>query len=211
MKTLAHVAGTPMESVGKNTPSFCSQPTCADCGLQGKTTCRQGCGDVLDFMIPATMFLIPFIGGMVVEGYWTALTVWGVLAAPYFVYFQARLVCRRCPHYNSDKMVLTCHAAFGLPKIPKYNPSPTTRGERFFLYAYLIVLFLYPFPFFLLSRQWLLIVVTGWALFSMVWFVQRRLCVQCINLFCPFNRLPADMKAKWNALQTADSQNGSHF
>lgn len=192
------------QGVEKKPPAFCRQSTCSSCALDGKTTCRQGCGEVLDFMIPALVFFIPFAGGLIIERAWIWLAVWVALAVPYFIYFQALLVCCRCPHYNTDKPFLTCHAAFGLPKIPRYNPTPLTRAGRLFFYAYLTLVILYPFPFFVVAGQWFLLVIAACALFSWVWFVSRRLCVQCINLFCPFNRLPESPRQKWNELNPVE-------
>jgi len=171
-------------------PEFCPQKNCSGCALDGRLNCHQGPGEIADFMLPAAMFFIPFIGGMIVMGQWQALIVWAGLAAVFFSYFQQKLVCCRCPHYAGRGFFLKCHAAFGLPKIPKYNPRPLGRAGRAFLTAWFAVLFLYPFPFLAMARQWLLLVITGWALFSWIWFVQRGLCVKCINVFCPFNRLP---------------------
>jgi hypothetical protein len=182
-------------------PGFCPKASCSSCDLDGRLNCHQGAGDIADFMIPAAMYFIPFIGGMVVMKQWEALIVWGALAAVFFSYFQQKLVCCRCPHYAGRGFFLSCHAAFGLPKIPKYNPRPLGRAGWLFLMAWLAILFLYPFPFLVLARQWLLLAITGGALFSWVWFVGRRLCVRCVNVFCPFNRLPQaarnGLKAAW--------------
>ncbi len=178
---------------GPAAPEFCPRETCSDCSLDGRLNCHQGPGEIADFMIPAATFFIPFIGSMILMEQWLALAVWTGLAATFFSYFQQKLVCCRCPHYANPGFFLKCHAAFGLPKIPRYNPRPLGRAGWTFLMAWFAVLFLYPFPFLIIAGQWLLLAVTGWALFSWVWFVQRRLCIQCINTFCPFNRLPRSL------------------
>ncbi|MFH1022073.1 MAG: hypothetical protein V1809_01630 [Planctomycetota bacterium] len=174
--------------------AFCGNSVCGGCSVEGRFTCRQNFGDVVDFMAPATLYFLPAIGGMIAGGWGQALAIWGALAAAFFLYVQQKLVCCRCPHYAGSKPFLTCHAAFGLPKFPRYSPRPLGRAGRIFLYAYSAVLFLWPFPLLAMSGQWLLFSVTGGALLSWVWFVQRRLCTRCINLFCPFNRVPQPLR-----------------
>ena len=192
-------SGSPAEvsADGKATPlAICPQDDCSSCDLDGALNCRQGLGDVADFMIPAAMFFVPCIGSMVVMGYWQALAIWAGFAIVFFTYIQQKLVCCRCPHYAGQGHFLKCHAAFGLPKIPKYTPRPLGRVGQILLMACFAVLFLFPFPFLIMARRWLLLIITGWALFSWIWFVHRRLCVRCINLFCPFNRLPQALQTK---------------
>jgi hypothetical protein len=59
---------------------------------------------------------------------------------------------------------------------------------------YVAVLFLYYIPFFIMSQQWLLLVLTTTSLFVAVWTLQRTQCNRCYNLSCPINRVPDDVK-----------------
>jgi hypothetical protein len=61
--------------------------------------------------------------------------------------------------------------------------------------AYVTALFLFHVPFFVVSQQWLLLVLTTWAALVWLWTVLRTQCIRCYNLFCPFNRVPEDVRA----------------
>ena len=89
-----------------------------------------------------------------------------MLAFSYFAIGQQWLICRHCPHYVDDKRLLRCHAAFGLPKFPKYKPGPLGRTGKTALFFCTITLFLYYFPFFACSGQWLFLAMTIWGAVS---------------------------------------------
>jgi hypothetical protein len=72
----------------------------------------------MDFAVLSIGWLIPFIAGMVIGGFWIALGVWLLLAAIFFIYVEALILCRHCPHYAEEGFTLKCHANWGLPKIP---------------------------------------------------------------------------------------------
>lgn len=168
---------------------YCTRGSCRECGLRDELTCRQTWREIMDFMLPAAMYFMLFIAGMWQGEHATALAVWAVLAAAFFLYGQQFLICRHCPHYAGPGRFLACHAAFGLPKIPSYDPRPLTKAETAALLLVTMLLFLYYVPLFIAAGQWLFLLLTSWALFAWVWGVQRFLCSRCVNINCPFNRL----------------------
>ncbi|UCD58043.1 MAG: hypothetical protein JSV16_02710, partial [Candidatus Hydrogenedentota bacterium] len=97
-------------------------------------------------------------------------------------------------HYAEEGSTLRCHANWGLPKVPTFDPHPTNRVERAAWILFVAVLFLYHIPFFIISEQWLLLALTTWASIVWGWTVQRTQCTRCYNLSCPVNRVPEDVR-----------------
>jgi len=131
---------------------------------------------------------------MVIGKFWIGLGVWIGLAVLFFGYVEALVLCRHCPHYAEEGFFLRCHANWGLPKIPKFNPGPVNKVESISWLLYGAVLFLYYVPFFVISQQWLLLGITTWALIAASWTVQRTQCTRCYHLSCPANRVPEEIR-----------------
>jgi hypothetical protein len=181
-------------AVKKETAKACIRVSCEGCEIDGALLCLHTPADLLDFGIPFLGWLIPFVAGMVIGKFWIGLGVWVGLAAVFFLYVEELILCRHCPHYAEDGPTLRCHANWGLPKIPKRTVRPMSRLEKVVWVSYVLVLFLYFVPFFVVSRQWLLLVITGWAGFSWGWLVVRTQCNRCYNLSCPANRVPEKVR-----------------
>jgi hypothetical protein len=179
------------------TAKACIRETCDGCVLHGRLLCVHRLSDLLDFAIIFIMWAIPFFAGMINGRYWTGLVVWLVLAAVFFIYVEALILCRHCPHYAEDGATLTCHANYGLPKIPAFDPRPLNKAEQTLWVVYVLALFLYYVPFFVASRQWLLLAVTSWAALTWAWTVQRTMCNRCYNLSCPINRVPEAVREEF--------------
>jgi hypothetical protein len=148
----------------------------------------------MDFLVLAVGWGIPFFTGMVIGRFWVGLAIWGLLAVLFFGYVEALILCRHCPHYAETGSTLRCHANWGLPKIPGYDPRPLNRVESLVWLVYVAVLFLYNIPFFVISQQWLLLVITTWGAIVWAWTVQRTQCTRCYHLTCPVNRVPPDVR-----------------
>lgn len=148
----------------------------------------------MDFGVLVIGWAIPFLAGMLIGGFWVGLVVWIGLAMLFFGYVEALVLCRHCPHYAEKGPWLKCHANWGLPKFPRFNPRPMNRAERVIWLAYVAVLFLYHIPFFIVSQQWLLLAIATWALIIACWTVQRTQCTRCYHLSCPVNRVPEDVR-----------------
>lgn len=176
------------------TAAACVSETCVGCEIEGKLLCVHTPKDLVDFGVLSISWLIPFIAGMIIGAFWIALGIWILLAAVFFVYLEALILCRHCPHYAEKGFTLKCHANWGLPKFPKFNPHPAKNVEKIVWLLYVAILFLFYIPFFILSQQWLLLGITSWALLSWAWTVLRTMCTRCYNLSCPVNRVPDDVK-----------------
>lgn len=182
------------ERSDKTTAAACSRQDCGGCEIQGKLLCIHTPKDLIDFYVLFIGWFIPFLAGMIIGSFWRALAVWAGLAVLFFGYIEALVLCRHCPQYAEKGFLLRCHANWGLPKIPRFSPRPLNSWEKVIWLFYVAVLFLYYIPFFIISQQWLLLVLTTTALFAGAWTLQRTQCNRCYNLSCPFNRVPDDVK-----------------
>ncbi len=176
------------------TAAACSRETCDGCEIEGKLLCVHTPRDLLDFFVLVVAWAIPFFAGMAIGKHWVALGVWFALAVLFFTYVEALVLCRHCPHYAEEGSTLRCHANWGLPKIPRFDPRPLSRIERVVWIAYGAVLFLYHVPFFIIGGQWLLLGITTWMVIAAAWTVWWTKCMRCYNLSCPANRVPEDVR-----------------
>ena len=183
-----------MNQAGKTTAAACSRQTCEGCEVRGKLLCVHTQKDLIDFAVLFIGWAIPFVAGMVIGKFWIGLAVWVALAGLFFGYVEALVLCRHCPHYAEKGFLLRCHANWGFPKIPRFDPRPVNKVERAIWLSYGAVLFLYYIPFFVNSQQWLLLALTTWALIAACWVVQRAQCTRCYHLSCPVNRVPEDVR-----------------
>ncbi len=179
-----------MTQATKSTAAACSSESCDGCEIEGKLLCVHTRKDLIDFGVLFIAWAIPFVAGMAIGGFWLGLAVWAGLAIVFFGYVEALILCRHCPHYAEEGATLKCHANWGLPKFPRFNPRPSDRIEKTIWLLYVAVLFLYYIPFFVVSRQWLLLAITTSALIAWVWTVQRTQCTRCYNFSCAVNRVP---------------------
>jgi hypothetical protein len=156
--------------------------------------CLHTPGDAFDFAFLAIGFFISFLAGTLIGGFWLGLAVSAVLAIIFFVYVEALVLCRHCPHYAEEGFTLRSHANSGLPKIPPFSPRPLSRVEKILFAGYVAVLGLFYVPFFVLSQQWLLLAITTWAVITWAWTLLRTQCTRCYHVSSPLNRVPADVR-----------------
>lgn len=81
--------------------------------------------------------------------------------------------------------------------------------EKFVFLGYVAVWGLFYVPFFLMSKQWLLLVITTWAVLIWAWTLLRRQCARCYRVSYPLNRVPADVREDFfhNYRLFAEAQN----
>jgi hypothetical protein len=175
----------------------CSREECEGCGLREKFLCVADLKDVLDFFLLFMVVFVPFMAGMIIGGFWLGIAAWLALAAVFFGYVEALVLCRHCPHYGEKGFLLRCHANWGLPKIPKFDPRPMSKLEKAVWLLYAGVLLLWYVPFFVASGQWLLLLITSVGLVAAVWTVLRTQCSRCYNLSCPVNRVPPETREQF--------------
>jgi hypothetical protein len=77
------------EESGKTTAAACSRRTCGGCEIQGKLLCIHTLKDLIDFYVLFTGWVVPFLAGMIIGGFWIGLAVWTGLAAVFFGYVEA--------------------------------------------------------------------------------------------------------------------------
>ena len=172
----------------------CIRRSCDGCEIRDRLLCVHSRKDLADFAVIFISWAIPFLAGMIIGRFWIGLAAWGGLAILFFGYVEALLLCRHCPHYAEKGFLLRCHANWGLPKIPRFDPRPLNKVEGFMWLLYGAVLFVYYLPFFIVSQQWLLLGITTWALITALWTVRRTQCTRCYHLSCPANAVPEDVR-----------------
>lgn len=111
-------------------PITCKEKNCKDCEIEGKLLCIHTKEDYFNFAVMFLGYFIPFLTGMLLGKHWITLAIWFVLAIFFFGYLEALILCRHCPHYAEKGFTLKCHANWGLPKIPEFNPHPANIIEK---------------------------------------------------------------------------------
>jgi len=183
--------------IRRRTAAVCTKNTCEGCPIRERLLCIHTVRDLFDFAVLALSWFIPFLAGMLMGRHWTGLVVWLGLAVVFFGYVEALILCRHCPHYAERGCFLHCHANWGLPKIPGYEPRPMTKLEWSIWLAYVAVLFLYHIPFFIAGHQWLLLAITTWAALMAAWTTWRTQCSRCYNFACRLNRVPKEVREEF--------------
>lgn len=180
--------------MGSTTARGCVRENCQDCPVQGRLRCLHRLRDYLFFLVLFAAWAAPFLAGMTAGRHWTGLLVWLGLALIFFLYFEALILCRHCPHYLEAGASLRCHANYGLPKIPRFDPRPLRRWEQVLWLIWVAVLFLFHLPFFILDQQWPLLALTTGNLAVIWWIMRLTMCQRCYNLSCPLNRTPGKVR-----------------
>ena len=178
----------------KTTAAACVRQTCHGCEIEGRLLCLHTRADLIDFLVLFLTYAIPAFAGMIIGRFWVGLAAWLGLAVVFFGYVEALILCRHCPHYAEEGFLLGCHANSGLPKIPRFDPRPLNKIEQVTWLVYAAVLGLWYVPFFIVSGQWLLLVITTSALIAAARTVYRTKCARCYNLSCPVNCVPDDVR-----------------
>lgn len=177
--------------------SGCIKTTCEQCIFQNKIICHHTLQDKLDFGAMVIPWFMVFFYGMITGGHTTALVHWLILAIFFFGYFEALVLCRHCPHYAAAGFLLSCHANSSLPKIPKYDPKPAKTWERIAWLAYVAILFLFYVPFFILAKQWFLLMLNLTLTITFAWLLMRTKCWCCCNFSCILNYTPRDVREEF--------------
>ena len=153
--------------------------------------------DLLDFLVLMMNLFVPFFLGMTVGRHWVGLLGWFVLAVLFFGYIEALILCRHCPHYKEEGRTLRCHANWGLPKIPSYDPRPMNRFEQVAWLIYAAIITLYWVPFFIYAKQWLFLIWASVSAIVSIYQIMRTKCSRCFMVSCPINRVPENVKEKY--------------
>ena len=65
----------------KTTAAACSRQTCEGCEVQGDLFCLHTPKVLLDFVLLAVVWMIPFLAGMIIGKFWGELAIWIGLTA----------------------------------------------------------------------------------------------------------------------------------
>jgi hypothetical protein len=179
--------------------STCAERTCGGCPVRAELYCHFGARDLLRFMVIAVP---PFVAGGIGMALVNALFLipWVAVCAAYFGFVEIRVMCSHCPHYaEPGTRSLRCWANYGSPKLWRYRPGPMTRGEKLTVIGGLAVIAGFPAAVLLAGGQWMALAVFG-ALAAVMAAVMRTLmCRRCMNLACPLNAVPADIRSAFFA------------
>jgi hypothetical protein len=165
---------------------------CKDCDIAGKLKCRFNISDQLHFGALFLTFAIPAIIGVILGGYGWFLLGWLLFAIVNFMFWEMYVLCRHCPFYAGRGTVLRCLANSGFPKVFKYVPGPMSRAERIQLIIIFIILLGYPFPFLVISGEYIMLGLAAWGVLIFLWTLHKYTCSKCINFSCPFNAVQED-------------------
>jgi hypothetical protein len=108
------------------------------------------------------------------------------------------MIQKHCSFYTEKgTKTLRYSINYGLPLIVKFNPEPATRWERAqFIIGYSLFAII-PYFFLILNSQWLLLLISVIGIVIWLGVLQTRICTDCINFSCPFNRVKNDLKIQF--------------
>jgi hypothetical protein len=174
----------------------CDGPDCADCSISRSIHCHFGPSDLLHFYLISLPTFIVGGAGILAVGL-IPLLVWIGLIVGYFNFIEIRVMCSHCPHYAEEGKTLRCWANYGSPKIWKYRPGPMSTVEKVVFIAGLVVVFGYPLVFFIAGASWYLMGL--YVLLAAGFYVslKRSFCCQCMNMACPLNSIPAQVREEF--------------
>lgn len=192
------------------------ESSCEDCSLKTDLDCRWELKHLLRFLyVMSPALLIAFgaiiVGAIFTSGWWRL----GALTGYYAIFFiiETRILCSHCPYYSEKGIILHCLANHGFIKYCRYHPEPMNLFERTLLiigitlFAVLPLLAQVPSIIILSSslpseqvKFIVLLVLLGLSLIAIIFgftFLFTRICISCVNLSCPFNRVPDDLAEKY--------------
>jgi hypothetical protein len=164
--------------------------TCQECQANGKLMCHFDKTDTLHFFMIIFPFGVTAIAGTIGAGYGRFLWLWLAYAIFFFFVWEARVLCRHCPYWAEESNVLHCHANYGVIKIWKYQSSPMSKSERIQFIIGALLLIGFPFPFLLLGKEYLLVLIGLSAVVSGTFILRKNVCTRCTNFSCPMNAVP---------------------
>jgi hypothetical protein len=181
---------------------------CDNCPNKEVLDCRWEQKLLIRFMLallPSLLIILTalIVGGIIVGAWWWI----GVVAGYYALFFiiETRILCSHCPYYSEEGKILHCLANHGFIKWYRYHPGPMSRLEKilliigFILFAtvplgaeiYYILMITLNLGLYNYTQLTVLVVITGLTLLAISFsfsFLFTRICPQCVNFSCPFNK-----------------------
>jgi hypothetical protein len=175
----------------------CAEKSCENCDVKQDLNCRFNIKQLLTFLMVA--FPVFIIAGTGIYSFKPLLIIpWLLFIVLYFGIIEIRVMCSHCPHYAEPETgTLKCWANYGSPKLWQYRPGPMSIGEKIIFFSGLILIFVYPYPFLLISKNNLILILYSIGVFIGILFLQKFLCVRCMNFACPLNRVDKKVRSKF--------------
>ena len=180
---------------------------CEDCDLGERLTCRFGGRALARFYALLLPAVVPAAGTLAIHaltlGGWP-VAVYAAFLVLFFGVIETRLLCRHCPFYAREGAVLRCPANFGVPRLWRSDPRPSSTRENVLLALGFLFLGLFPVgvgvlgllgtrsdgrPGFVLFA--LLTPATALGVAVTFALVRRWCCTRCVNFSCFLNRAPS--------------------
>jgi hypothetical protein len=146
--------------------------------------------DMVNFFMLILPFGVTTIAGTIRAGYGRYLWFWLVYSLFFFFVWEARVLCRHCPYWAEAGTILHCHANNGVIKFWKYQPQPMNKSEKIQFIVGALLFLVFPFPFLVLGKEYLLTLIGLSAAVSGAFILKRNVCSRCINFSCPLNSVP---------------------
>lgn len=166
---------------------------CQECQTNGKLMCRLDKKDMVNFFMIVLPFGVTAIAGTIRAGYGWYLLLWLAYSLFFFFVWEARVLCRHCPYWAEVGSTLRCHANYGVIKIWKYQPGPMSKMEKIQFAVGALLWIGLPFPFLLLSQEYLLTLIGVSSAISGAFILRKNVCSRCINFSCPMNNVPKQL------------------
>jgi hypothetical protein len=175
----------------------CKEKSCEKCDVANLLNCHFHLKQLLLFL--SFGLLIFIIGGIGITRFsgW-ALLIWFIFILSYFGLIEIRVMCSHCPHYAEPELKsLKCWANYGSPKLWKYRPGPMSLIEKIIFFAGLFIIFLFPVPLMMLSKDFILLVIYVFLLVLATYLLKTFYCAKCMNFACPLNKVSAEIQEKF--------------
>jgi MFS family permease len=175
----------------------CKEKSCEKCDVGSLLNCHFHLKQLLRFL--SFGLLIFILGGIGVTRFsgW-ALLIWLLFIFSYFGLVEIRVMCSHCPHYAEPELKsLKCWANYGSPKLWKYRPGPMSLTEKIIFFAGLFIIFLFPVPLMMLSKDFILLVIYVFLLVLGTYLLKIFYCAKCMNFACPLNKVDTEIQEKF--------------
>jgi hypothetical protein len=174
----------------------CKSNSCDDCAINNNLHCHFRLKDWIHFLLIAfPPFLLGGVGISHANGW--LLMPWIIFVVAFFGFIEIRVMCSHCPHYAESGTSLKCWANYGSPKLWKYRPGPMTLTEKTIFFGGFAIVWGYPLPFLILSKQLFLLVVYSMTTSGFFMTLINFMCSKCMNFACPLNRVDEKIRSQF--------------
>ncbi|RXA19760.1 hypothetical protein EQO05_07905 [Methanosarcina sp. MSH10X1] len=151
-----------------------------------------------------TLILL-FSAGLAIGIYSTGwLLVYVFLVFFHFDILEQRFFCTHCPYYATGGIKQRCMMSWGWPKHFKPRPYPPGKFDlAITTLGFLIVIF---FPISWLLKEPFLMGTYSVSILIFLLTIWKYECSHCIYFGCPFNRVPAEIRRKFEKKLLSDFQ-----